>query len=103
MDKLRLLNKNVRLMARRYDFPTLKDTIKRHNPQVVEFDGLKFTNKELKHCKELGILSMPYYTGFNLDIFKALFNSGVDILHLKNPKLIKKICTSTILCGRGVI
>jgi len=103
MDQLRLLNKDVRLMARRYDFQTLKDAIERHNPQIIEFDSLKFTNEELKHCQELGILSMPYYTGFNLDIFKALFNSGVDILHLKNPKLIKKICTSTILCGRGVI
>ena len=103
MDQLRSLNKDVRLMARRYDFQTLKDAIERHNPQIIEFDSLKFTNEELKQCQELGILSMPYYTGFNLDIFKALFNSGVDILHLKNPKLIKKICTSTILCGRGVI
>jgi len=91
MDKLRLLNKNVRLMARCYDFPTLKDVIERHNPQVIEFDGLKFTNKELKHCKELGILSMPYYTGSKLSVLKKLIDSGADILNLGNPKLIEKI------------
>ena len=91
MDKLRLLNKDVRLMARRYDFPTLKDVIERHNPQVVEFDGLKFTNKELKYCKELGILSMPYYTGSKLSVLKKLIDSGADILNLGNPKLIEKI------------
>ena len=91
MDQLRSLNKDVRLMARCYDFPTLKDTIERHNPQVVEFDGLKFTNKELKHCKELGILSMPYYTGSKLSVLKKLIDSGADILNLGNPKLIEKI------------
>ena len=90
MDELRLLNKNVRLMARRYDFPNLKDTIERHNPQVIEFKGLKFTNKELKRCKELGILSMPYYAGSRLNIFSKLINSGADMLTLTNPKLIKK-------------
>ena len=90
MDELRLLNKNVRLMARRYDFPNLKDTIERHNPQVIEFKGLKFTNKELKRCKELGILSMPYYAGSRLNIFSKLINSGADMLNLTNPKLIKK-------------
>ena len=90
MDELRLLNKNVRLMARRYDFPNLKDTIERHNPQVIEFKGLKFTNKELKRCKELGILSMPYYAGSRLNIFNKLINYGADMLNLTNPKLIKK-------------
>ena len=78
-------------MARRYDFPTLKDTIKRHNPQVVEFDGLKFTNKELKDCRELGILSMPFYMGSKLSVLKKLIDSGADILNLGNSKLIEKI------------
>ena len=96
MDQLRLLNKDVRLMARRYDFQTLKDAIERHQPQIIEFNGLKFTNKELKHCQELGILSMPYYTGAKLNIFKKLFNSGVDMINLKNPKLIEEICTNGI-------
>jgi len=32
MDELRLLNKDVRLMARRYDFQTLKDAIERYSP-----------------------------------------------------------------------
>jgi glycerophosphoryl diester phosphodiesterase len=89
MDELRLLNKNVRLMARRYDFPNLKDTIERHNPQVIEFKGLKFTNKELNRCKELGILSMPYYAGSRLSVLKKLVNSGADMLNLTNPKVIK--------------
>ena len=91
MDELRLLNKNVRLMARRYDFSTLKDTIKRHNPQVIEFDGLEFTHEELKDCRKLGILSMPYYTGSKLNVLKKLIDSGADILNLGNPKLIEKI------------
>ena len=69
----------------------MKDVIERHNPQVIEFDGLKFTNKELKHCKELGILSMPYYTGSKLSVLKKLIDSGADILNLGNPKLIEKI------------
>jgi len=94
IDQLRSLNKDVRLMARRYDFQTLKDTIERHNPKIIEFDSLKFTSEELKYCQELDILSMPYYTGPELNIFKKLLNSGVDIIHLKNPKLIEKICTS---------
>ena len=90
MDELRLLNKNVRLMARRYDFPTLEDAIERHQPQIIEFNGLKFTNRELKHCKELGILSMSYYTGSRLSVLKKLVDSGADMLNLRNPKLIKK-------------
>ena len=94
MDELRLLNNDVRLMARRYDFPTLKETIDRHNPQVIEFNGLKFTHEELEHCKELNILSMPYYTGSRLNIFNKLIDSGADMLNLGNPKLIEKICTS---------
>ena len=95
MDQLRLLNKDVRLMARRYDFPTLKDAIVRHSPQVIEFNGLKFTNEELKHCQELDILSMPFYMGSKLSVLKKLIDSGVDMLNLGNPELFKKICTST--------
>ena len=95
MDQLRLLNKDVRLMARRYDFPTLKDAIVRHSPQVIEFNGLKFTNEELEHCQELDILSMPFYMGSKLNVLKKLIDSGADMLNLGNPKLFKKICTST--------
>ncbi len=91
MDQLRSLNKDVRLMVRRYDFPTLKDAIGRHNPQIIEFDSLKFTKKELKRCQELGILSMPYYTGSKLSVLKKLIDSGADILNVGNPKLIEKI------------
>jgi hypothetical protein len=40
MDQLRLLNKDVRLMARRYDFQALKDAIERYSPQVIEFNSL---------------------------------------------------------------
>ena len=53
MDQLRLFNKNLRLMARRYDFKTLEATIERHQPQVIEFNGLKFTEEELERCREL--------------------------------------------------
>ena len=95
MDQLRLLNKDVRLMARRYDFPTLKDAIVRHSPQVIEFNGLKFTHEELEHCQELDILSMPFYMGSKLSVLKKLIDSGADMLNLGNPKLIEKICTST--------
>jgi len=95
MDQLRLLNKDVRLMARRYDFPTLKDAIVRHSPQVIEFNGLKFTHEELEHCQELDILSMPFYMGSKLCVLKKLIDSGADMLNLGNPKLFKKICTST--------
>ena len=95
MDQLRSLNKDVRLMARRYDFQTLKDVIERHNPQIIEFDSLKFTKKELKHCQELDILSMPFYMGSKLCVLKKLIDSGADMLNLGNPKLIEKICTST--------
>ena len=95
MDQLRLLNKDVRLMARRYDFPTLEDAIVRHRPQVIEFNGLKFTNEELKHCQELDILSMPFYMGSKLSVLKKLIDSGADMLNLGNPELFRKICTST--------
>ena len=74
-------------------FQLWKHTIERHNPQIIEFKGLKFTHEELEHCKKLNILSMPYYTGSRLNIFNKLINSGVDILNLRNPKLIEKICT----------
>ena len=67
MDQLRLLNKDVRLMARRYDFKTLKATIERHQPQVIGFNGLNFTEEELEQCRELGILSMPFYLGSGLE------------------------------------
>jgi len=95
MDQLRLLNKDVRLMARRYDFQTLKDAIERYGPQVIEFNGLKFTHEELEHCQELDILSMPFYMGSKLSVLKKLIDSGADMLNLGNPKLIEKICTST--------
>ena len=95
MDQLRLLNKDVRLMARRYDFQTLKDAIERYSPQVIEFNGLKFTHEELEHCQELDILSMPFYMGSKLSVLKKLIDSGADMLNLGNPKLIEKICTST--------
>jgi len=95
MDQLRLLNKDVRLMARRYDFQTLKDAIERYSPQVIEFNGLKFTHDELEHCQELDILSMPFYMGSKLSVLKKLIDSGADMLNLGNPKLIEKICTST--------
>ena len=94
-DQLRLLNKDVRLMARRYDFQTLKDAIERYSPQVIEFNGLKFTHDELEHCQESDILSMPFYMGSKLSVLKKLIDSGADMLNLGNPELIKKICTST--------
>ena len=66
MDQLRLLNKDVRLMARRYDFKTLKATIERHQPQVIGFNGLNFTEEELEQCRELGILSIAFLLGFRI-------------------------------------
>ena len=91
MDQLRLLNKAVRLMARRYDFKTLEDAIKRHHPQVIEFNGLKISAEELAWCRELSILSMPFYMGFGLDKLQELIDSGVDLLNLGHPELVKKI------------
>ena len=82
-------------MARRYDFQTLKDAIERYSPQVIEFNGLKFTHEELEHCQKLDILSMPFYMGSKLSVLKKLIDSGADMLNLGNPELIKKICTST--------
>ena len=94
MDQLRLLNKDVRLMARRYDFKTLKATIERHQPQVIGFNGLNFTEEELEQCRELGILSMPFYLGSGLEKLKKLIDSGADMLNLGNPELVKKILLS---------
>ena len=94
MDQLRLLNKDVRLMARRYDFKTLKATIERHQPQVIGFNGLNFTEEELEQCRELGILSMPFYLGSGLEKLQKLIDSGADMLNLGNPELVKKILLS---------
>ena len=94
MDQLRLLNKDVRLMARRYDFKTLKATIERHQPQVIGFNGLNFTEEELEQCRELGILSMPFYLGSGLEKLRKLIHSGPDMLNLGNPELVKKILLS---------
>ena len=94
MDQLRLLNKDVRLMARRYDFKTLEATIERHQPQVIEFNRLKFTEEELERCRELGILSMPFYLGSGLEKLRKLIDSGADMLNLGNPELVKKILLS---------
>ena len=94
MDQLRLLNKNLRLMARRYDFKTLKATIERHQPQVIGFNGLNFTEEELERCRELGILSMPFYLGSGLEKLRKLIDSGADMLNLGNPELVKKILLS---------
>ena len=91
MDQLRLLNKAVRLMARRYDFKTLEAAIKRHQPQVIEFNGLEFSEEDLARCRELGILSMPVYMGSGLDKLQKLIDSGVDLLNLGHPELVKKI------------
>ena len=94
MDQLRLLNKDVRLMARRYDFKTLDAAIERHQPQVIEFNGLKFTQNELERCREAGILSMPFYMGSVLDKLRKLIDSGADMLNLGHPELVKKILLS---------
>ena len=94
MDQLRLLNKDVRLMARRYDFKTLDAAIERHQPQVIEFNGLKFTQNELERCREAGILSMPFYMGSVLDKLQQLIDSGADMLNLGHPELVKKILLS---------
>jgi len=94
MDQLRLLNKDVRLMARRYDFKTLDAAIERHQPQVIEFNGLKFTQNELERCREAGILSMPFYMGSGLEKLQKLIDSGADMLNLGNPELVKKILLS---------
>jgi glycerophosphoryl diester phosphodiesterase len=91
MDQLRLLNKAVRLMARRYDFKTLEAAIKRHQPQVIEFNGLEFSEEDLARCRELGILSMPVYMGSGLDKLQKLIDSGADLLNLGHPELVKKI------------
>ena len=95
MDQLRVLNKAVRLMARRYDFKTLEAVIERHQPQVIEFNGLKFKQEELERCRELGILSMPFYMGSGLDKLQKLIDSGTDMLNLAHPELVKKILLTT--------
>jgi len=94
MDQLRLFNKDVRLMARRYDFKTLEATIERHQPQVIGFNGLNFTEEELEQCRELGILSMPFYMGSGLEKLRKLIDSGADMLNLGHPELVKKILLS---------
>ena len=94
MDQLRLFNKNLRLMARRYVFKTLEATIERHQPQVIGFNGLNFTEEELEQCRELGILSMPFYLGSGLEKLRKLIDSGADMLNLCHPELVKKILLS---------
>ena len=94
MDQLRLLNKNLRLMAHCYDFKTLEATIESYQPQVIEFNGLKFTQNELERCREAGILSLPFYMGSGLEKLQKLIDSGADMLNLGHPELVKKILLS---------
>ena len=95
MDRLCSLNKAARLRARRYDFPTLEAAIERHRPQVIEFNGLKFTQNELERCHDLGILSMPFHMDSRLNVLKKLADFGADMLNLGHPELLKKILLST--------
>lgn len=91
MDKLRKLNADVRLMARRYDFPDLETAIKRHQPQVIEFNGLKFTQTELEECREAGIMSMPFHMSSSKRVIKKLAEAGTDMLNLGRPELLKNL------------
>ena len=89
LDELSLLNNKVRLMSRRYDFKSLKAAIARHDPYVIEFNGLKFTQEELKHCRDQGILTMSFSMSSNLKTLEKLAESGFDILNLSHPELLK--------------
>ena len=89
LDELSLLNHKVRLMSRRYDFKSLEAAIERHDPYVIEFNGLKFTQEELKHCRDQGILTMSFSMSSNLKTIEKLAESGFDILNLSHPELLK--------------
>ena len=89
LDELSFLNHKVRLMSRRYDFKSLEAAIERHAPYVIEFNGLKFTHEELKHCREHGILTMSFSMSSNFKTLEKLAESGFDILNLSHPELIK--------------
>ena len=89
LDELSLLNHKVRLMSRRYDFKSLEAAIERHAPYVIEFNGLKFTQEELKHCRDQGILTMSFSMSSNFKTLEKLAESGFDILNLSHPELIK--------------
>ena len=89
LDELSFLNHKVRLMSRRYDFKSLEAAIERHAPYVIEFNGLKFTQEELKHCRDQGILTMSFSMSSNFKTLEKLAESGFDILNLSHPELIK--------------
>ncbi len=91
MDQLRSMNSEARLMVRRCDFDSLETAIERHNPNVVEFDGLKFTQKELELCRSLGILSMSFHMSSSIEVIERLAGSGLDMLNLRHPELLKKM------------
>ena len=96
MDRLSILNNEVRLMSRRYDFDSLEAAIERHDPYVIEFEGLKFTQEEITHCNRKGILTMSFSMSSNIRMLKKLARSKLDILNLGHPELLKKMAiTST--------
>ena len=90
LDELSLLNHKVRLMSRRYDFKSLEAAIERHDPYVIEFNGLKFTHEELMYCRDQGILTMSFSMSSKLKTLVKLAESGFDILNLSHPELLKK-------------
>ena len=89
LDELCLLNHKVHLMSRRYDFKSLEAAIERHDPYVIEFNGLKFTHEELMCCRDQGILTMSFSMSSKLKTLVKLAESGFDILNLSHPELLK--------------
>ena len=74
MDKLRFINNNIRLMSRRYDFNSIKATIERHNPYLVEFNGLNFSKEDIDFCHKNGVLTMSFTMSSNPNTIKNYLN-----------------------------
>ena len=94
MDKLRFINNNIRLMSRRYDFDSIKATIERHNPYLVEFNGLNFSKEDIDFCHKNGVLTMSFTMSSNPNTIKKLSESGFDFLNLSHPEIFKIISLS---------
>lgn len=81
---LRQLSASAQIMARREDYPTLKETIADFDANIVEFTP-KASALEIASLRGSPVKSMVAYMGGDIDMFAHLIHLRPDLFNLNQP------------------
>ena len=86
---MRRQSDDIQLMATRWMYGSVVETVADYNAQIIEFDVTKDDLSEVPECKALGVRSMIYSVLPNWNILESCLQYAPDMVNLDYPDRFK--------------